>query len=93
MKRIEGGMRTSATTVSAMMLSIALALFAVLSVYDLSNEYSTGLNGYYKDTRSGIYVREAINASNHLYPYVATVITCGCILVVIMVIILFGADL
>jgi len=42
---------------------------------------------------SGVLVREVVNASNHLYPYVATIITCGCILVVIIGIIMFGGDL
>ena len=42
---------------------------------------------------SGVLVREITNASNHLYPYVATIITCGCILVVIIGIIMFGGDL
>ena len=45
------------------------------------------------DPRSGVLQRVVANASNHLYPYVAAVFTCGCIVVVILGIIMFGGSL
>ena len=42
---------------------------------------------------AGIRVPRDINASNHLYPYLASALTCGCILIVIMAIIIFGGNL
>ena len=41
----------------------------------------------------GILVPLNCNAGNHLYPYLATALTCGCILMMIAVIIVFGGDL
>ncbi len=45
------------------------------------------------DQASGVLLRCAVNSSTHLYPYVATVFTCGCILCVIIAIIAFGGSL
>ncbi len=42
---------------------------------------------------AGILVPRDVNASNHLYPYLAAMLTCGCILIILMTIILFGGSL
>ena len=41
----------------------------------------------------GILVPVDCNAGNHLYPYLATVLTCGCIMVMIIVIIVVGSEI
>jgi hypothetical protein len=41
----------------------------------------------------GILVPLECNAGNHLYPYLATALTCGCIILSIIVIIVFGSAL
>ena len=47
----------------------------------------------YALTSNGIVLPLECNSSQHTYPYLATVFTCGCILVVIIAIIVFGANL
>ncbi len=41
----------------------------------------------------GILVPVECNAGNHLYPYLATVLTCGCIMMMIVVIIVVGSEI
>lgn len=41
----------------------------------------------------GILVPVECNAGNHLYPYLATVLTCGCIMMMIVVIIVIGSEI
>jgi len=36
------------------------------------------------ESTSGILVRENINASNHLYPYMATIISMSCLIVCVV---------
>jgi hypothetical protein len=58
------------------LLSITIIGFLLLKDSNIAEDF-----GFILDSRSGILQRSITNAGNHLYPYVATVFTCGCILV------------
>lgn len=80
--------RKAALFCSSFMLSVAVAV--ALSAL------SAGIDKKDQDKFAdiaGILVPQDINASNHLYPYIASALTCGCILIVIMAIIIFGGGL
>ena len=74
-----------------------LLLLVLLQLWVRSDEFAKYLayenNEFYMDSYSGMLIRHISNSSNHLYPYVATIVACGCILVVIIGIILFGGGL
>ena len=78
--------RKAALTIFVLSVAAALALLVPLLV---------DTDGYQVKFLeiAGILVPRNINASNHLYPYLASAFTCGCILLVIMAIIIFGGDL
>ena len=78
--------RKAALTIFVLSVAVALALLSPILVD------TNGHQVRYSDI-AGILVPRDINASNHLYPYLASAFTCGCILIVIMAIILFGGDL
>ena len=67
-------------------------LVAVLLIASYSSAPENA-HAFQADLRSGVLQRVVSNSSNHLYPYVAAVFTCGCIMVVIMAIIMFGGSL
>ena len=74
-----------------------LLLLALLQLWVRSDEFTKSLahesKDFFVDSSSGTLIRPITNSSNHLYPYVATIVACGCILVVIIGIILFGGAL
>lgn len=73
-------------------LLVALTLFSGRDGGFLNSELDQ--NNMNKFTEiAGIMVPKDVNANNHLYPYLASVFTCGCILLILMTIILFGGDL
>ena len=79
---------------------LTLVMLAILQLwsthvimYKAGFEQVSATSEWCVDSNSGILQRIAVNSSNHLYPYVATIFTCGCILVVIIAIIMFGGDL
>ena len=78
-------------TLQRTMLSCAICLLFIVSL--LSWQTESIPPDLYLDERSGILQRCVSNSSNHLYPYVATIFTCGCIMVVIIGIIMFGGSL
>jgi hypothetical protein len=75
-------------------LGVLLLISTVLNWSELNESFGACDEHFVKALGSDIMLRNiGINATNHLYPYVATVFTCGCILVIIIGIILFGGQL
>ena len=73
---------------SGIALVVALCLVALQSV-----QLSAGVSERKFEEIGDILVPLDCSAGNHLYPYLATALTCGCILMMIAIIIIFGGDL
>ena len=70
-------------------VSIVIA-FAVHLI--LINDNFDSRDYFIQEGNGNIWIPEQTNASGHVYPYMATVVTMTCLLILLMLIICFGDD-
>ena len=70
-------------------------LFVAAAVLFYSSDDKLSLNSgeFYLQDSSNIYTRTDINHAGHVYPYMASVVSLGCLLMVVMLIICSGGQL
>ena len=75
---------------SSNLLTASLVILVSVLVLFNKNEFSS--DDYFLKPEGDIFLPELTNAGGHVYPYMATIVSMSCLIVLIMIIICFGAD-
>ena len=76
---------------SSNLLTASLVILVSVLVLFNKNEFSS--DDYFLKPEGDIFLPELTNAGGHVYPYMATIVSMSCLIVLIMIIICFGAEL
>ena len=76
---------------SSNLLTASLVILVSVLVLFSKNDFSS--DDYFLKPEGDIFLPELTNAGGHVYPYMATIVSMSCLIVLIMIIICFGAEL
>lgn len=76
---------------SSNLLTTGLVIVVSVLVLFSKNDFSS--DDYFLKPEGDIFLPELTNAGGHVYPYMATIVSMSCLIVLIMIIICFGAEL
>mmetsp|Transcript_48998 Transcript_48998/g.100003 ORF Transcript_48998/g.100003 Transcript_48998/m.100003 type:complete len:84 (-) Transcript_48998:99-350(-) len=72
---------------------LKVCFIVVVSVLVMFKDDIQSANDFVVKDDGDIFLPAITNAGNHVYPYTATIVSLTCLIVMIMIIICFGAEL